>query len=95
MFQLINVFNVRSETKSIFSIGFLSNPLLFLSIIASIAAQCIAIYWPPMASVFSLTPLSLQDWLIIIPVALSIVVIVEADKFLRKSLRKADETEGY
>jgi Ca2+-transporting ATPase len=62
---------------------------------ASIVAQCIAIYWPPLAYVFSLTPLSLHDWLIIILAAASIIVVVEAEKFVRKLLRKKSANDPY
>jgi len=88
LFQLFNVFNSRSETRSVFLMNPLSNPFLFFSIVASVAAQLIAIYWPPLQSVLSLAPLSLRDWALILPVAATVIVVVEADKVIRKIMRR-------
>ena len=63
----------------------LSNPFLFFSIVVSVLAQLIAIYWPPLQSVFSLAPLSLQDWALILPVAACVIVVVEADKVTQEN----------
>lgn len=91
-FQLFNVFNSRSETRSIFQMSPFSNPFLFLSIVASVIVHLAAIYWAPLASIFSLTPLGLNDWAVIIPVALTVVVAVEGDKLARKVLKRKAQT---
>jgi P-type Ca2+ transporter type 2C len=88
LFQLFNIFNARSETRSAFSMNPLSNPFLFFSIVASIIVQVIAIYWPPLEAIFRLTPLSLHDWLVIVPVAMTVVIVIEAEKILRKILSR-------
>jgi Ca2+-transporting ATPase len=69
-----------------------SNPFLFLSIVASVIVHLAAIYWAPLASIFSLTPLGLNDWAVIIPVALTVVVAVEGDKLARKVLKRKAQT---
>jgi Ca2+-transporting ATPase len=84
LFQLFNVFNARSETRSVFMMNPLSNPFLFFSIIGSVIVQLIAIYWSPLQSVFSMAPLSLRDWALILPVAATVIVVVEAEKGNRK-----------
>jgi magnesium-transporting ATPase (P-type) len=88
LFQLFNVFNSRSETRSVFTMNPLSNPFLFFSIVGSVIAQLIAIYWPPLQSVFSLAPLSLREWALILPVAATVIAVVEADKAIRKIMRR-------
>jgi Ca2+-transporting ATPase len=88
LFQLFNIFNIRSETRSAFAMNPLSNPFLFFSIVASVIAQVIVVYWPPLEMIFRLTPLSLNDWLVILPVAASVVLVVEIDKALRKWLER-------
>ncbi len=87
-YQLFNVFNARSETRSIFKMNPLANPFLFFSIVASVIAQVAVIYWGPLQFMFRTTPLELADWLVIVPVALTVVIVVEADKALRALFRR-------
>jgi len=84
LFQLFNVFNVRSEKESIFRTRVLSNPFLFYSVVASIIAQILIIYVPGFQFIFRTSALSLQDWLLIIGVAVTILVVVEVEKALRR-----------
>ncbi|OPY28541.1 MAG: Copper-exporting P-type ATPase B [Methanocella sp. PtaU1.Bin125] len=86
LFQLFNIFNARSETRSAFKMNPLTNPFLFFSIVASIVVQVIAIYWPPLEAIFRLVPLSLNDWMIIVPVSVSVIVVVEIEKAVRRAL---------
>ncbi|WP_424358087.1 cation-translocating P-type ATPase [Methanocella sp. MCL-LM] len=83
LFQLFNVFNARSETKSAFRMNPLANPFLFTSIIASIIAQIALIYWAPLQGIFRTTPLAVNELLVIIPVALTVIFVVEIDKAIR------------
>ncbi len=87
-YQLFNVFNARSETRSAFAMNPLSNPFLFFSIIASIIAQVAVIYWAPLQLIFRTTPLGASDWLVILPVAFSVIVVVEIDKAVRRIMAK-------
>jgi len=87
-YQLFNVFNARSETRSVLTMNPLLNPFLFFSIVASVIAQVAVIYWEPLQFMFRTTPLELNDWLVIIPVALTVVIVVEADKALRRFLAR-------
>lgn len=84
LFQLFNVFNVRSETASIFQIPLLSNKLLFFSVVASIIAQLGIVYLPAMQFVFRTAPMTLQDWLLSTLVAISVLAVVEIEKVLRR-----------
>ncbi|MDI6897141.1 cation-translocating P-type ATPase [Methanocella conradii] len=88
LYQLFNVFNARSETRSAFRMSPLSNPFLFFSIVASIIAQVAAIYWEPLQFMFRTTSLELADWLVIIPVAMTVILVVEAEKALRRLIKK-------
>ena len=88
LYQLFNVFNARSETKSVFRMNPFSNPFLFLSIVASVIAQVTVVYWQPLQAIFQTTPLSITDWLLIVPVAFTVIVVVEIDKAIRQVLAK-------
>ncbi|BAI62749.1 cation-transporting ATPase [Methanocella paludicola SANAE] len=87
-YQLFNVFNARSETRSAFRMNPLANPFLFFSIVASIIAQFAVIYWAPLQYIFRTTPLGLKDWLLILPVAFTVIIVVEIDKAVRRIMAK-------
>jgi len=98
VFQWFNAWNCRSDSKSIFQMDFLSNKFLLGATALVIALQMVAIYTPLFQSILRTVPLSLAEWLMIIPVAASIVVVEEARKYLyRKKLSRtaARSVEAY
>jgi Ca2+-transporting ATPase len=90
-YQLFNVFNARSETRSAFTMNPLANPFLFFSVVASVIAQVAVIYWAPLQFIFKTVPLQPVDWLVILPVAFTVIIVVEIDKAIRRFMvsRKA------
>ncbi|MFA7467197.1 MAG: HAD-IC family P-type ATPase [Desulfotomaculaceae bacterium] len=84
LFQLFNVFNVRSEGLSIFQIKMLSNPFLFYSVVASIIAQISIIYVPSFQLVFRTSALGVDDWAMVTIVATTVLLAVEGEKALRR-----------
>ncbi|MEW5919363.1 MAG: HAD-IC family P-type ATPase [Bacillota bacterium] len=83
LFQLFNVFNVRSETLSIFRMALLSNPFLFFSVIASIAAQVAIVYVPAFQMIFRTAPLNIYDWVFVVLMAIVVLAAVEVEKAFR------------
>ena len=84
LFQLFNVFNVRSETLSIFRMSLLANPFLFFSVIASIMAQIAIVYVPALQMIFRTAPLDLYDWLFAATMAVVVLAAVEVEKVIRR-----------
>jgi magnesium-transporting ATPase (P-type) len=84
LFQFFQAWNSRSEYQSIFRINPLGNPFLFYSMIAAFFAQLAFIYAPPLQWVFRTVPLTGVEWLRILAVSSSIIVVVEIDKWLRR-----------
>lgn len=82
-FQFFQAWNSRSETESVFSINPLSNPILFYSMIAAFFAQLAVLYTPPLQWVFRTVPLLWHEWLQILAVSCSVLLVVELDKFFR------------
>ena len=85
--QFFNGLTVRSDRRSIFQTGLLSNPLL-------VAAECFGIvivaaisYLPPLQSLFNTAPLSAVDWAILTAFGLLLLVADELRKLL---LRRRD-----
>ncbi len=81
VFQWFNAWNCRSESKSIFQMNPFSNKFLVGTTIAVIFLQLFAVYNPFMQKFLHTTPLSLSEWLIIIPIAVSIILVEEIRKF--------------
>lgn len=83
MFQMFNVLNCRSESRSLFEIGFLSNKWLIGAIITSVLLQ-IAVVHTPLAVLFKTTPITISDWVYVILVSSSVWIVIEITKLMRK-----------
>ncbi len=80
VFQWFNVFNCRSERASIFS-RTERNAYLLPAFLAVVALQLFAVYHPVMQKLLHTTALSFSDWLIIITISSSVILIEEVRKF--------------
>src|SRR3989344_2143120 len=86
-FQWFNAWNCRSENKSIFSMDWFSNKYLVGATLIVIVLQISAIYTPIMQKLLRTVPLELSEWLLIIPIAASIIIAEEIRKlFYRRKL---------
>jgi magnesium-transporting ATPase (P-type) len=83
-FQFFQAWNSRSELQSIFRIKLLSNPFLFFSLIAAFLAQLSVIYVPAFQWVFRTEPITMGEWLQILMVSATVVLVVELDKWMRR-----------
>ena len=64
LFELVLVFQVRSETRHVFSQGWealKSNPSLLVAVFVSFLLQMGALYFPPLSGVLKMTPLTLEQ----------------------------------
>ena len=81
VFQWFNAWNCRHESKSIFQMNPFSNKFLVGATLIIISLQLLVIYNPLMQKFLRTTPLEFSEWLIIIPIAASIVLVEEIRKF--------------
>src|SRR3989344_3065460 len=81
VFQWFNAWNCRHESKSIFQMNPFSNKFLVGATLIIISLQLLVIYNPIMQKFLRTTPLELSEWLIIVPIAASIILIEEIRKF--------------
>lgn len=84
MFQIFHVFNSRSVQRSIFRKHPLSNRFLFAGTIVSLAIHFGAMYFEPTQTLLRIEPLTMDTWLRLIPIALSILAVVELHKLVRR-----------
>lgn len=82
--QLVHGLNMRSQNKSIFSIGIFSNIYLIGAIIIGIALQVAVIYIPVFATLFNVTPLNLKDWIVVLALSLLPLILNEIIKIFRR-----------
>lgn len=82
-FQFYQAFNCRSETQSVFRMSPISNPLLFISMIAAFLAQLSVIYVPAFQWVFRTVPITMNEWVQIFLVSTTVILVVEMDKWIR------------
>ncbi|MEW9798682.1 cation-translocating P-type ATPase [Alteromonas sp. CYL-A6] len=95
LFGNIYALNSRSETRSIVSMPLRRN--LFL-VLAVPIAQCVhigAMYTPWLSNVLQLTPITLSEWLMLLGMALSLLLIEEGHKALirRRLISNSDPTD--
>jgi len=84
MFQLFNVFNMRSLKKSIFEIGMFSNKYVNWALIGSFLMMALVMYVPFLQGVFSFVGLSALEFLVIVGLASSILWVGEIWKKVKK-----------
>ncbi|OGG68789.1 hypothetical protein A3E65_02170 [Candidatus Kaiserbacteria bacterium RIFCSPHIGHO2_12_FULL_56_13] len=85
VFQWFNAWNCRSTRASILH-DIAGNKFLIGATAIVILLQFLAVYHPWLQVILHTVPLSLNDWLIIVPVAASIVVVEELRKLLHRHL---------
>jgi len=87
VFQWFNAWNCRAEKESLFSQNFFGNAYLVGATGLVICLQLLAVYNPFLQGILHTVPLSLADWLVIVPVAASIVLAEELRKLLARLFR--------
>jgi Ca2+-transporting ATPase len=80
--QLIHVFDCRSERRSVFEVGLFGNLWLVGAVASSVLTLLLAIYWRPMAAIFSSAALTGREWLVVLACASAGEILVAARRFL-------------
>jgi magnesium-transporting ATPase (P-type) len=73
----------RSRTRSMFAIGFFSNPWLIVGILATWAAQLAFTYLPVMNRLFHTAPVRAEAWIYILAIGVFTFLAIELEKRLR------------
>lgn len=81
VFQWFNVWNCRSDSVSFFRKDFFSNKFLLAATVIVVSLQALAIYNPLLQKILHTVPLNASEWLMIIAVATSIIIVEEIRKF--------------
>ncbi|MAC79062.1 MAG: ATPase P [Rhodobacteraceae bacterium] len=84
LMQEIAVFAFRSDTRSAWAIGMLSNPWLVLAVAGMIGLQALALYWAPLQTILGTVALGWADLGVIALTCLPLVVAPGLSKALRR-----------
>lgn len=89
--QNFHALNCRSETESLFRIPLSNNYTLIVGLIIAQSVHISAAYIPGLNETLQLEPITLREWLILLPAALSILFVMELFKLVWRnySTRKA------
>ena len=91
--QLFHAFNVRSEARSLFAQGVLSNPAMNRAFLAGLAMQLSVLLVPPLQGVFSVVPMTVPQWVTVLALATAPIPICEAAKASGRRGAKQSEVE--
>ncbi|WJW74324.1 HAD-IC family P-type ATPase [Thiohalobacter sp. IOR34] len=84
LFENVHVFNSRSETRSLFRHSPLRNPLLLFGTLTAQLIHIGAMYTPGIREILRIQPVSPQHWLQLLGLTLSVLVVMELHKWLRR-----------
>ncbi|WP_159067431.1 cation-translocating P-type ATPase [Gordonia iterans] len=87
LFNFVQVGNARTEHRSLLTLSPLRNKLLVSTAVGSIVLLWAAMSWSVSTGLLGVTPLSLTDWVSCGLIALTVLVLVEADKLVRNRIR--------
>ena len=91
--QLFHAFNVRSEDRSLFAQGALSNPAMNRAFLVGMALQLSVLLVPPLQGVFAVTAMDSAQWLAVFGLAAAPIPICEITKALGRKGERG-EREG-
>jgi Ca2+-transporting ATPase len=82
--QMGHVLAIRSESRSLFSVGLLSNKPLFAAVLLTFLLQFLITYIPFLQSIFKTQPLSLSEFILVGSASSLVFFAVEIDKAISK-----------
>jgi magnesium-transporting ATPase (P-type) len=82
-FENAHVFNCRSERLSAFKVPLQNNWPLIAAVVGAQALHIAAAFIPGVRGVLQIEPISVEMWLLLLPIAGSVFVVMEFDKFVR------------
>lgn len=89
VFQWFNAWNSRSEHESVFKMSPWNNKWLIAGTLGAFGLQLVAIYHPFFQNFLRTVPLGLSDWVIVLILATSIILVEEVRKIF-SSYKKAE-----
>jgi Ca2+-transporting ATPase len=83
--EMFNAANALSEDNSILKVPVWSNPWLLMAMAVSFGLHFVILYVPTFATTFSIVPLSINEWLLVLLFSLPVVILDEILKFIGRN----------
>lgn len=80
MFQMFNAFNCRSEDKSLFSLGLLTNKYVITAVLGAVIVQATVVHTTLLQGIFKTVALTAFDW--------GLIILIASTAFLADEIRK-------
>jgi len=88
--EMLNALNALSEDGSLLQMPPWANPWLLLAMLVSFGLHFVILYVPVLASVFSIVPLTFNDWMLVLAFSFPVILIDEVLKLVGR-MRSAAE----
>ncbi|KAK9049511.1 hypothetical protein SSX86_031520 [Deinandra increscens subsp. villosa] len=90
--EMFNSLNALSEDESLLTMPPWVNPWLLVAMSVSFGLHFLILYVPFLAQVFGIVPLSVNEWLLVLAVALPVILIDEILKFVGRWTMSGETT---
>ncbi len=87
--ELARVYTSRSERFPLFKLGVFSNKWMQYAVGFSVALFLIVVYVPFLQPIFNTVPLTLDEWLLMLPLILLPSVVAETQKFVMRRMHQS------
>ena len=84
--EMFNAANALSEDNSLVTVPVWTNPWLLAAMAVSFGLHFLILYVPVLADVFSIVPLSFNEWLLVLAYSLPVVLIDEVLKYIGRNV---------
>ena len=91
--EMLNALNALSEDGSLLQMPPWANPWLLLAMFVSIGLHFVILYVPALASVFSIVPLTFNDWMLVMAFSTPVLFIDEVLKFFGRAYQARQLSE--
>jgi magnesium-transporting ATPase (P-type) len=94
LFENVQVFNARSETRSAFAVALSRNWLLVAAVVLAQSLQFTAPFIPGLNGLLEVQPISLTSWISLAGLALTALLVMELDKLIARGMRLDTDQTG-
>jgi len=88
--EMFNAFNALSEDMSLVTVPPYVNPYLIVAALVSFGLHFLILYIDSMNDVFSITPLSVNEWKLVMAFSFPVILIDEVLKFVGRQINKRE-----
>ncbi|KAL8564591.1 ATPase, P-type (transporting), HAD superfamily, subfamily IC [Nucella lapillus] len=93
-FDMFNALGSRSQSKSIFQVGFFTNKVFVIAVVGSLVGQMLVIYFPPLQAIFQTEALATTDLIFLFCLTSTVFVFSEIRKWFTRSKSRSSQLQS-